>query len=131
MASYQYVCENGHTAEVHNGAIPLKDFNPPTSLPACSAGCGSEMKRKYSLSIHRPMHDHYNNTTGTMIGSDRQFREELKRQSEAATIKTGIEHNFEPIDRAELKKNVVASDGAGLESTNRERVKNGQRAVDL
>jgi len=131
MASYQYVCENGHTAQVHNGAIPLKDFNPPASLPVCSAGCGSEMKRKYSLAIHRPMADHYNNTTNTMIGSNRQFREELKRQSEVATLKTGIEHNFEPIDRAELKKTVVASDGVGLESTNRVRVAKGQRAVEL
>jgi len=130
MASYQYVCVgcSAHE-EISNGAVSLADFEPPREMQCTS--CGSEMKRKYSLSIHRPMHDHYNNTTGTVIGSDRQFREELKRQSEAATIKTGIEHNFEPIDRAELKKNVVASDGAGLESTNRERVKNGQRAVDL
>lgn len=130
MALYAYVCVSCDTREeISNGAVPLADFNPPSDMQCTS--CGGVMRRRYSLSIHRPMQDHYNNTTNSMIGSNRQFREELKRQSETATLKTGIEHNFEPIDRSELKKNVVASDGMGLESTNRERVKNGQHAIEL
>jgi hypothetical protein len=68
------------------------------------------------------MADHFNQTTGTMIGSNRQFREELKEMSEVATLKTGIEHNYEPIDPEIARQAVEKSDAVGLEETNRARV---------
>ena len=77
------------------------------------------------------MHDHYNPTTGTMIGSDRQFREELKVMSERSTLKTGIEHNYEPIDPEMARRTVEESQAVGLESTNRVRVATGRKPIDI
>jgi hypothetical protein len=93
--------------------------------------CAQPVKRRYQLAVQRPMHDHFNNTTNTVIGSQRQFKEELKTMSEAATLKTGIEHNFEPIDPEIARKAVEASDAQGLDSTNRVRVATGKRAIDI
>lgn len=93
--------------------------------------CLQPVKRRYQLAVQRPMHDHYNPTTGTIIGSDRQFREELKRMSEVSTRKTGIEHNYEPIDPELARKTVEESQAVGLESTNRVRVATGKRPIDI
>lgn len=93
--------------------------------------CHERVKRRYQLAVQRPMHDHYNPTTGTVIGSDRQFREELKQMSEVATQKTGIEHNYEPIDPEMARRTVEQSEAVGLESTNRVRVASGKRPIDI
>lgn len=93
--------------------------------------CHLLVKRKYQLAVHRPMLDHFNNTTGTVIGSDRQFREELKAMSEVATNKTGIEHDYQPIDPEIPRKVVEQSDARGLESTNRVRVASGGKPIDI
>lgn len=93
--------------------------------------CDKPVKRRYQLAVQRPMHDHYNPTTGTVIGSDRQFREELKAMSDKATLKTGIEHNYEPIDPELARRTVEESQAVGLESTNRVRVATGKRPIDI
>jgi hypothetical protein len=94
--------------------------------------CGNaEIKRKYSLAAHRGMPEHLNRTTGTVISSDRQFRDELKRKSEAEFLRTGIPCQYEPIDPDEAKAAVIASDGVGLESTNRARVNAGKPPIRL
>lgn len=93
--------------------------------------CDQPVKRRYQLAVQRPMHDHYNPTTGTMIGSDRQFREELKKMSEVSTRKTGIEHNYEPIDPELARRTVEESQAVGLESTNRVRVASGKKPIDI
>ena len=94
--------------------------------------CGNpEIKRKYSLAAHRGMPEHLNRTTNTVISSDRQFREELKRKSEAEFLRTGIPCSYEPLDPEEAKAAVIASDAVGLESTNRARVNAGKPPIRL
>lgn len=93
--------------------------------------CDLPVKRKYQLAVQRPMHDHYNNTTGTVIGSDRQFREELKAMSEVASKKTGIDHDYQPIDPEMARRTVEESNAVGLESTNRVRVASGKKPIDI
>ena len=121
---YEYKCPKH--SEVRRQTSARGDVQRFT-CPACA--CDRDFKRVWAVNIHRPMADHMNSTTGTMIGSNRQFKEELKGLSEAATIKTGIEHNYEPADPADLKKRVQDSDGAGLESTNRQRVNSGLKEI--
>ena len=109
----------------HRGDIAMTSDGQPIFC------CDEPIKRRYRLAIQRPMHDHYNPTTGTMIGSDRQFREELKAMSEVATKKTGIEHNYEPIDPELARKTVEESQAVGLESTNRVRVATGKKPINI
>lgn len=97
----------------------------------CSACGNDEVKRRYSVATHRGMPEHLNRTTNTVISSDRQFRDELKRKSEAEFLRTGIPCQYEPIDPEEAKAAVIASDGVGLESTNRARVNAGKPAIRL
>lgn len=89
------------------------------------------VKRKYSISTHRGMQEHMNKTTGTLISSERQFREELKRKSEAQYLKTGIPCDYQPMDPEEAKQVVIDSDAVGLESTNRVRVNEGRPPIRL
>lgn len=92
--------------------------------------CGNdEIKRKYSVSVHRPMHEHFNTSVGKPISSDRQFRDELKRKSEEHFLRTGIPADYQPVDPTELRKEVEASDGAGLDATNRRLVNEGKRPI--
>jgi hypothetical protein len=44
------------------------------------------------------MPEHFNNSVGQFVTGKHNFRDVLKRQSEIQTIRTGIEHNYEPVD---------------------------------
>lgn len=96
----------------------------------CVCGNG-EIKRKYSLAVHRPMHEHFNHSVGKPISSDRQFRDELKRKSEEHFLRTGIPADYVPSDPTETRKAVEESGGIGLESTNRRRVNEGMKPIRL
>ena len=107
-------------------------IDPETLLRMPCYKCEApEVKRKYSLAVHRPMHEHMNRSTGTLISSDRQFRDELKRKSEEQFLRTGIPCQYEPIDHDEAKAAVIASGGVGLDSTNRVRVNEGKPPIKL
>lgn len=96
------------------------------------AVCGhDEVKRKYSIATHRGMEQHLNRTTNTVISSDRQFRDELKRRSESEFLRTGIPCNYEPLDPDEAKAAVIASGAVGLDETNRVRVNAGKPPIRL
>lgn len=60
--------------------------------------CDLEARRVYSdFSFHRYT-EHYNPSVGKVVSSDEQFRTELKKASEDATRRTGVEHNFVPME---------------------------------
>lgn len=85
--------------------------------PFCFCHGGTTMNKIVSsFAIAKSMPDHYNPSTGTHISSHRQHRDELKRQSEARTFQTGIEHNFVPVDPADAKA-VYGITEEGLDAT--------------
>lgn len=77
--------------------------------------CGLEARRIFdSFSFHRYQAG-YNPAVGKEVTSGKQFREELKIASERETLRTGMAHDFQPIDlRDHQPKNLDA-----LEHTNR------------
>lgn len=89
--------------------------------------CGAEDKvaRVFSFSVKPTMAEHMNNTTGQVVSSERQFKDQLKRQSEEATIRTGIEHNFVPVDHNDRQTLGVTSEG--LDATYNRRKELGMR----
>jgi hypothetical protein len=50
------------------------------------------------------MKEHFNVSTGTYVNNPREFADDLKRKSEAATLSTGLEHNFVPVDPADQRE---------------------------
>lgn len=123
MILYGYQCREcgqEYTSEYQGSALP--DF--------ICRGCGNDhVKRRYSLAVHRPMHEHFNQSVGKPISSDRQFRDELKRKSDAHFLATGIPADYQPVDPEIARRAVEESQGMGLESTNRRRVNEGKKPI--
>lgn len=87
------------------------------------------LHRVYGFTYNKPMPEHFNTTVNKPISSQRQFNEELKRASEVATLETGIEHKYEPVDPGDTKHLGVT--GEGLEATNRARHAMGMKEVKI
>lgn len=88
-----------------------------------------EHRRVFGIYVARGMVEHYNQSIGAYVTSERQFRDELKRGAELETLRTGIEHNYEPVDMSDTKSLGVTAEG--LEATNRVRVAEGKKPIDL
>ena len=126
MPLYEFKCRGcGHT-EAHVMGQPASYIG---ACPTCGDDHGG-MKRLYSVNVHRPMARHFNQSVGKEIGSERQFRDELKRKGDAEYARTGIETDYQPLDPEIARKQVEKSGGAGLDSTNRVRAAHGQRTVE-
>jgi hypothetical protein len=134
MILYGYQCREcgqEYTSETR-GDVLMEDCAPGEMAPhevPCQACGHSPVKRKYSLAVHRPMHEHFNQSVGKPISSDRQFRDELKRKSDEHFLRTGIPADYQPVDPEVARAAVEKSQGMGLESTNRRRVNEGKRAI--
>lgn len=67
------------------------------SLGSCRCGAG-ELRRLFSFSFKPIIHPHYNPSIGKVVSDDSQVRSELSRLSDEATARTGILHNYVPVD---------------------------------
>lgn len=91
----------------------------------CS-GCGSiePLRRVLGFAHKRSMPEHFNHAVGRPVSSERQFADDLKRASERATIETGIEHNYKPVEWGD--KEALGVTGAGIAESNSIRSKRGE-----
>lgn len=128
MVIQRFVCKQCGYVKDMESSVGVSPTPPPT-CPACGDG---QWKRDYSgIALARPMMAHWNQTTGSEISDMKGFRDALKRRSEEATLKSGIEHNYEPIDYADFKPVIEQSDAKGLEDTNRVRYAKGEPTIPL
>lgn len=109
------------------GAEALVEHRADT-LGEC-AGCEGELRRVWSVNVAPVMHEHWNTTVQKPISSMRQFETELRRASDEATARTGIEHRFAPVDPTDRKALGVTSEG--MDTTNRARVAAGLKPVSV
>lgn len=65
--------------------------------------CGGVLKRVWSVSIKKSFQEHFNTTTQRFTRSPGEHRSHLSRLSEHQTVRTGIEHNYVPVDPADAK----------------------------
>jgi hypothetical protein len=82
--------------------------------------CGAHPTRVWSFNHSRTVPEHFNNSVGEFVTNKRQFYDGLKRQSEASSIRTGIEHDFQPVDPTDMRD--ASAHGVteeGLDSTRR------------
>lgn len=114
MPIYEFKCRQCHTV-VHTQA---RIWSEPCD-------CGGEIKRVFGFAFKRPMPEHFNTAVGHEVGSERALRNELRVLSDQASARTGIPHNFVPVDPRD--KETLGVTEEGLDSTFDAEVKSGKR----
>lgn len=93
MPEYQYRCDScGSTV-----ALLSRD-----NIPPCPT-CGLSTKRQWGFNHVRGIQPHYNRSINQWVENKNEFYDGLKRQSEEHSIRTGIEHDYQPIDPTDMK----------------------------
>lgn len=112
MACYEFRCRDcGADYSVHSlAAKETMEYGISHGRIWCDK-CGGNLRRIFSFSVSTPMPEHYNQSAGTFVSSERQLKDAFKVQSEVATERTGIEHNFVPIHPSERETLGVTSEG--------------------
>jgi hypothetical protein len=96
MTRYLYRCPNPDCTYEHVDHRRGDRLDLGMLCPQCQSP--GPLRRRFSVSVHRPMQEHMNTTTGTPISSMRQFRDKLKQQSDEQSARTGIEAKYVPVD---------------------------------
>jgi hypothetical protein len=63
--------------------------------------CGASAHRNFRFRTQTAFQPHFNQTLGHHVNNAAEFKDGLKRASEEATLKTGMEHDFQPVDLAD------------------------------
>lgn len=117
MPIYDYVCRDS-SCEGKGHFIHTIDEHDIFEVPPC-VGCGGPMKRTYkTVQFANVMQEHVNSQFGR-VSSPKGLTDAAKRASEAASLRTGIEHNYQPADPSDPASFGVT--GKGLEDTARKR----------
>lgn len=123
MPTYEYRCgcRTKHlTVDPDDPTKALYDSKQMT----CSS-CAEPFRRRFGFSTPAMMHEHYNASLGRVVSSRREMREAAKVASAEATERTGILHDFQPVD---LRDPSVAPDSDdGLQSQHDRAVVEGRK----
>jgi predicted nucleic acid-binding Zn ribbon protein len=86
----------------------------PDGLPRDCPACGGPVVRRWTPPyVLRTgfVETHFNHTTGEIVHNQSEFRDQLKRKSDEASERTGIEHRFVPVDPDQPRALGVKLDG--------------------
>lgn len=106
MALYEYRCKA--CGDFWQSSTYGLDGEP------CPCG-GGMVTRVYSFAFQRDMPPHFNPGMGKYVSSKRALEDDLKRQSEEATARTGVEHSFASADLRD--RDIFPVTEEGLQST--------------
>ena len=111
MPQYTYKCDECNEYDsIHYSISQYEQLNSDGLAVFCSNL--HPMHRTYeSFPFVMPMSDGFNPTVGKYVSGKRQFEEELKIASAQATERTGIEHNFKPVDLRDTKALGITEEG--------------------
>ena len=123
MPTYEYRCEcrvKHITCDPDDSTKQLYD-----SKQMFCESCAAVFRRRFGFSTPAMMHEHYNPALGRTVSSRREMREAAKMASERATERTGIFHDYQPVD---LRDPSVAPDSDdGLQSQHDRAVEEGRK----
>lgn len=88
--------------------------------------CPGTLKRVFSFSAPEMFEPHWNASVGKYVTSKSELKSELARASEAATARTGVEHNFSLIDTHDVRPEDMGVDDTGLAATHDAKVAAGE-----
>lgn len=134
MPRYEYRCEAGHETVWDLTIAEYEELTNDDLLCAHSLEdvewyCLKSLKRIFSFSTKPSMPEHFNQSAGEYVSNERQLNDAFKRQSDAATARTGVEHKFTAVDPQD-KKTLGVTD-AGLAETYDRRKRLGMRIPDV
>lgn len=86
--------------------------------------CQGLLRRKFSFSVRSTFQETFNQTTGTFTSSERQFKDQLKVQSEMDSMRHGYDINYQPVDLHD--KEALGVTDEGLDETYRQRYDSGR-----
>ena len=92
MAEYQYRC---------NRCQRLFASGQRADAMTCP-DCYGHAPRKFSFNVAVSMKEHWNTAVGQYVSNRREFEDGLKRKSEEASTRLGIDHEFVPLSPAEM-----------------------------
>lgn len=123
-AFYEYKCvqcgQHHETTKVRAdrlecGCITCGDWGP--------------LVRVFSFSMERPLQEHWNSSLQMPIRDNKQYDRELRRKSIESSEYSGVEQRFERIDPGDYQALGVTAEG--LDHTNRQRVAQGHKPINL
>jgi hypothetical protein len=101
---FDYKCPRGH----------IRTLTRRTDAILCGSDCSEIATRRFSFSIAHSIPEHFNASTGTFVTNERALRDDLKRQSDSESQRTGLDHNYEylsPADMADATSRGVTVEG--------------------
>lgn len=102
MALYSFTCPDCRTST--SIQVPIRHYDPDTHRPVCD--CGVSMLRDYRADAPQPAPmwpEHFNPSSGTVVRTERQLADDLKRKDEALFERTGIEQRSVVVSAADSK----------------------------
>lgn len=127
MPIYEYICPkvDYHGTTVHQWTFAEYEvFRHNVRCAVCDAKAVQVIS---APSFHRGLDGHYNSSLGQYVSGRRAYEDGLKRASESATLRTGIAHDFKPVDLRDKERLGVTDEG--LDETRRREVASGKREV--
>lgn len=106
MPIYEYRCPN-----CGNEQSVVSSIHDPVPTVYCRK-CITPMRRRYRpLLTKMPMDGHFNASLGRWVNNEREVKDGFKIASEEATMRTGIEHRYVPVDPRDTKALGVTQEG--------------------
>lgn len=100
MPTYRYQCKN--CLIIYRRTCSIAEYSAHSEAICVNPKCINfhlPVNRLYDVPVVTPiMHSHLNSATGTVVSSATKHADDLKRASDAATARTGMEHRFVPHD---------------------------------
>lgn len=127
MPAYEHRCDTCRrtVTTICGHDDPARDAltdTPCTDTPDCPG----TFKRVFSFSAPDMFEPHWNASVGKYVTSKSELKSELARASEAATARTGVEHNFSLIDTHDADPADFGVDDTGLAATHDAKVAAGE-----
>lgn len=132
MILYEFKCTKcGQTYTSTNRNLRIAQDDPDRRVCIERNGRGSSiicfgnLKRVFGFNLKRSMPEHFNNSVGKYVSNESKLRDEFKRLSETATARTGIPHNYVPVDP--MDKETLGVTDEGLDATHDDMVRRGEK----
>lgn len=119
MPTYEWKCGCGAKVATVLSIAQYEGYVP--GIDGSCLVCGGDLHRHYSNPPSTPalFQPHYNPSVGAYVSSPRDLSDKLKAASEQQSIRTGITHDYRPVDLRDRDRFNVTGDG--LDETARRR----------
>lgn len=125
MPTYRYRCPDCSSTLLVECAISERDMD----LTCDQCPDAPFLDRTFSFAYKAPMAEHYNDSIGTYVNNERQFKDELKRVSDERSERLNLAHDFQPVDPDDTEALGVTEEG--LHETHKRQVERGERETKL